>query len=224
MIKKKITDEEVAIYLVENPSFFINREDLLVKIKIPHKKKGAISLVEKQLEVLRERQVVTSKKINEFVENAARNKDIFDKSHKLVLELMAAGHISEFCSALEGSLNHGFGCKTNSLILFGPKKKLNRLASQVPLQIAKDRLDDLMQKNVPTLGVFNSNQLDFLFKEESPEVKSAAVLTLRNKNKYLGILAIGSDNIEYFTKDMDTLFVDFIASAVGKLLPLHLES
>ena len=222
-MEKKITDKEVAGYLIENPSFFTNRDDLLVKIKIPHKKRGAVSLVEKQLEVLRERQMVTNKTINEFVENAARNKDIFDKSHKLVLDLVSAKHISEFCSALENSLKHGFGCRTNSLILFGQKKRTNRFVSQVPLKTAKDRLDDLMQRDAPTLGILSSKQLEFLFNEQSPEVKSAAVLTLRDENTHLGILAIGSERIEYFTRDMDTLFVEFIASALEKLLPMHLE-
>ena len=223
MIEKKITDKEVAGYLVENPSFFTNQEDLLVKIKIPHKKRGAVSLVEKQLEVLRERPLVPNKKSNEFVQNAARNKDIFDKSHKLVLDLVSAKHISELCSALENSLKHGFGCRTNTLILFGQKKIINRFVSQVPLNTAKDQLDDLMQRDAPTLGILSSKQLEFLFNEQSPEVKSAAVLTLRNENTHLGILAIGSERIEYFTRDMDTLFVEFIASALEKLLPIHLE-
>ena len=54
------------------------------------------------------------------------------------------------------------------------------------------------------------------------KVKSSAVFTIRDKNKYLGMLAIGSSNSEYFTPDMDVLFISFIADTLGKLLPQHL--
>jgi uncharacterized protein YigA (DUF484 family) len=36
------------------------------------------------------------------------------------------------------------------------------------------------------------------------------------------MLAIGSSDMEYFTPDMDTLFINFIAETLGKLLPQHL--
>ena len=63
---------------------------------------------------------------------------------------------------------------------------------------------------------------DFLFQAQSEKVKSAAVLPIRDKNKSLGMLAIGSSDSEYFTPDMDVLFISFIAETLGKLLPQHL--
>ena len=89
-MSEELIDKEVAAYLLANPEFFVDRDSLLLKIQVPHKSKGTISLVEKQLDVIRDRQKKTKKQLKEFVENAERNKEIFDKSRKLILSMMAA--------------------------------------------------------------------------------------------------------------------------------------
>ena len=51
-MSKELIDKDVAAYLLANPDFFVDRDRLLLKIQVPHKNKGTISLVEKQLDVL----------------------------------------------------------------------------------------------------------------------------------------------------------------------------
>ncbi|MDC0067446.1 DUF484 family protein [Gammaproteobacteria bacterium] len=221
-MSKELIDKDVADYLLANPDFFVDRDRLLLKIQVPHKNKGTISLVEKQLDVIRDRQKKTRRQLSEFVENAERNKEIFDKSRKLILSLMAAEQSTKFFAALEKGLKRDFGCKANSLVVFGKPKQINHFTSRIPAESARKYVGGLMQSKVPTLGPLRPREQDFLFGDQSEKVKSAAVLTIRNKNKHLGMLAIGSNNIEYFTPDMDALFINFIAETLGKLLPQHL--
>ena len=221
-MSKKLIDKDVAAYLLANPDFFVDRDRLLLKIQVPHKSKGTISLVEKQLDVIRDRQKKTRRQLKEFVENAERNKEIFDKSRKLILSMMAAKQSSEFFAALEKGLKRDFGCKANSLMVFGKPKQINHFTSRIPAESARKYVGALMQSKVPTLGTLRPREQDFLFRDQSEKVKSAAVLTIRDKNKHLGMLAIGSSDMEYFTADMDTLFINFIAETLGKLLPQHL--
>ena len=221
-MSKELIDKEVAAYLLANPDFFVDRDRLLLKIQVPHKSKGTISLVEKQLDVIRDRQKKTRRQLKEFVENAERNKEIFDKSRKLILSMMAAKQSSEFFAALEKGLKRDFGCKANSLVVFGKPKQINHFTSRIPAESARKYVGALMQSKVPTLGTLRPREQDFLFQDQSEKVKSAAVLTIRDKNKHLGMLAIGSSDMEYFTPDMDTLFINFIAETLGKLLPQHL--
>ena len=221
-MSKELIDKDVAAYLLANPDFFVDRDQLLLKIQVPHKSKGTISLVEKQLDVIRDRQKKTSRQLKEFVENAERNKEIFDKSRKLILSMMAAKRSSEFFAALEKGLKRDFGCKANSLVVFGKPKQINHFTSRITAESAKKYVGTLMQSKVPTLGTLQPREQDFLFRDQSKTVKSAAVLTIRDKNKYLGLLAIGSGDTEYFTPDMDALFINFIAETLGKLLPQHL--
>jgi len=221
-MSKELIDKDVAAYLLANPDFFVDRDSLLLKIQVPHKNKGTISLVEKQLDVIRDRQKETRKQLREFVENAERNKEIFDKSRKLILSMMATKRSSEFFTALEKGLKRDFGCKTNSLVVFGEPKQINHFTSRLPGESARKYVGALMKSKVPTLGILRPREQDFLFRDQSEKVKSAAVLTIRDKNKHLGMLAIGSSDMEYFTPDMDTLFINFIAETLGKLLPQHL--
>lgn len=221
-MSKELIDKDVAAYLLANPDFFVDRDRLLLKIQVPHKSKGTISLVEKQLDVIRDRQKKTRRQLKEFVENAERNKEIFDKSRKLILSMMAAKQSSEFFAALEKGLKRDFGCKANSLVVFGKPKQINHFTSRIPAESARKYVGALMQSKVPTLGTLRPREQDFLFQDQSEKVKSAAVLTIRDKNKHLGMLAIGSSDMGYFTTDMDTLFINFIAETLGKLLPQHL--
>jgi hypothetical protein len=221
-MSKELIDKDVAAYLLANPDFFVDRDRLLLKIQVPHKSKGTISLVEKQLDVIRDRQKKTRRQLKEFVENAERNKEIFDKSRKLILSMMAAKRSSEFFAALEKGLKRDFGCKVNSLVVFGKPKQINHFTSRIPAESARKYVAALMQSKVPTLGTLRPKEQNFLFRDQSEKVKSAAVLTIRDKNKYLGMLAIGSSDTEYFTPDMDSLFINFIAETLGKLLPQHL--
>ncbi|MDE0989777.1 MAG: DUF484 family protein [Pseudomonadales bacterium] len=221
-MSKELIDKDVAAYLLANPDFFVDRDRLLLKIQVPHKSKGTISLVEKQLDVIRDRQKKTRRQLKEFVENAERNKEIFDKSRKIILSMMAAKQSSKFFAALEKGLKRDFGCKANSLVVFGKPKQINHFTSRIPAESARKYVGALMQSKVPTLGTLRPREQDFLFRDQSEKVKSAAVLTIRDKNKHLGLLAIGSSDMEYFTPDMDALFINFIAETLGKLLPQHL--
>ena len=221
-MSKELIDKDVAAYLLANPDFFVDRDRLLLKIQVPHKNKGTISLVEKQLDVIRDQQKKARRQLSEFVENAERNKEIFDKSRKLILSMMAARQSTKFFAALEKGLKRDFGCKANSLVVFGKPKQINHFTSRITAESARKYVGGLMQSKVPTLGPLRPREQDFLFGDQSEKVKSAAVLTIRNKNKHLGMLAIGSNNIEYFTPDMDALFINFIAETLGKLLPQHL--
>ena len=50
-----ITEEQVVAYLQNNPSFFHNQDELLTQLQIPHSRGTSVSLVERQVALLRER-------------------------------------------------------------------------------------------------------------------------------------------------------------------------
>ena len=61
-------EEAVARYLQHNPDFFERHQTLLGRLRLPHARTGStISLVERQVEVLREKQSTVEQKLAEFV-------------------------------------------------------------------------------------------------------------------------------------------------------------
>jgi len=49
-----LTDEAVAEWLRANPDFFRRNNELLSTLRLPHASGAAVSLIERQIEVLRE--------------------------------------------------------------------------------------------------------------------------------------------------------------------------
>lgn len=219
----EITEKQVADFLKANPGFFEDRDSLVMKLKIPHRNKGAISLVEKQLELMRDRQRKTRRQLTEFVASAEANKDIFDKSRSLVLNLVAANRSKDFFDALEKGLKKDFGCKAYSLVVFGKRpRQINHFTTRVTPDSARNYVGSLMRAKEPTLGVIRPEEQDFLFRHQSEKVKSVAVLSVKERNRQLALLGIGHSDPHYFSSDMDTLFISFIADILAKLLPRHL--
>lgn len=219
---KELTDKEVASYLTKNPDFFLNNENLLTKLSLADNRKGTVSLVQKQMDVMRERQKKSRKQLKDFIDAAEQNKEIFDKSSRLVLKLMEADKSSGFFAALEKSLKNDFKCKAYSLIVFGEPRQINRFTSRVRKETATEYVGALMRAKEPTLGVLRPEEQDFLFRHQSANVESAAVLSVKARNKRIALLAIGSSDPNYFSSSMDTLFISFISDALSKLLPRHL--
>ena len=78
-VDTELDDSQVADYLATHPEFFVNRDALLIDLSLPHQPGGAVSLVEKQVSLLRERNTLSKHKLAEFVHMAKANDVIFGR-------------------------------------------------------------------------------------------------------------------------------------------------
>jgi len=85
-----LTESMVSEFLKDNPDFFNKYPDILSELKIPHDHGAAISLVEKQVSVLREQNQQTRKRLHELIEIARQNEELARRMHQLALTLMDA--------------------------------------------------------------------------------------------------------------------------------------
>lgn len=227
-VKAKTTNSEsnevlVADYLSQHPDFFSDRDHLLLQMRLPHHQGGTVSLIEKQVSLLRERNRDTRQQLDELVQNAKVNDATFLKCQKLILGLVAAKNHDDFYGALEKSFRQDFKCSAYSLIAFQKKsRQINHFTNAVSESAAREYIGALIKRKKPTLGVLRPTEQDFLFRHQSAKVKSAAVLSIKRDKKQLALLAIGSNDPNYFHKDMGTLFVGFIAETLALLLPQYL--
>ena len=224
-----IDERDVAKYLEKNPDFFTDRQKLLMKLELPHEKRGAVSLVEKQVSLLRERNLNNKKKLDSYVNTAKANDAIFLNCQKLVLNLLAAEDEAAFFESLEKSFKRDFKCKAYSLVIFdNDPKQINHFTTVVTKTAAKEYVGGLMNNKQPTLGVLRPSEQDFLFRHQSSKVKSAAILPLRftsshaKQKKKLALLAIGSEDPLYFQAGMGTVFITFIGDVLSAMLPKNL--
>ncbi len=219
-----IDESAVVDFLHNNPDFFLDRDPLLLEMNLPHQQGGTISLIEKQVSLLRERNLQAKKSLDEYVITAKNNELIFNKCQRLILSLVEATSSEAFFSALEASFRKDFKCSAYSLIAFNDEaKQVNHFTSAVSETAAREYVAGLMKSKKPTLGVLRPAEQDFLFRHQSSKVKSAAVISIRRDKKQIALLAIGSSDADYFQAGMGTLFVGLIADILSRLLPRYVD-
>src|SRR5579883_2093823 len=88
---KENEEDAIAAYLQHNPDFFERHQALLTRLRLPHVRGGStISLVERQIEVLREKHAALESKLADFVQVARGNDAIAEKLHRFTRRLLAA--------------------------------------------------------------------------------------------------------------------------------------
>lgn len=209
----ELSDQMVRDYLLAHPEFFDNNASLLSSLHLPHATGGAVSLVERQVSVLRKKDIKLEKQLKDLIEVARANDLLAAKIHELTLQLLAAGDLKATVSALEEGMRSGFGADQAVLVVFGDPSDF--------ADIDAGRFFRVVEKNAPELAPFKTflkgnsarcgqirdAQRSFLFHEDADEVGSAALVPL-SKQSEIGFLAIGSSNADRFHPGMS---IDFLA-------------
>src|SRR6202790_3730799 len=115
-----LTDASVADYLQTYPDFFERNSPLLAKLRLPHLRDvgATVSLVERQVEVLRERNQSLERKLKELVDVARATDALADRIHRLSQRLIRAHTLLETINAVEASLREDFDAMHSVLVLF----------------------------------------------------------------------------------------------------------
>lgn len=213
-----LTAEQVATYLREHPEFFVDRDSLLAEITLPHESGKAISLLERQVKILRERTIESRHTLNTLLENAKYNDQLFNVTRALVIALLMEDEVAQIASATEANLCTQPGIDACSVILFQSDHLKN-------VQHARQESAEFLQQNFPTLlrdrrtqcRAIDKETAAFLFPHRAGTIRSAALCPI-GRERMLGVLAIGNKAQEYFNPELDTMFLDFIGEVLESVI------
>ena len=211
--------KEVADYLILNPNFFKENPEVLNSIEIVHDSGAAVSLIQRQVELLRTDYNSTTDKLMELLANAKNNDDIFILTKKLILDLIDASNIEEITALLEKRFKKDFGADESRLIFFTesnkniPKGRIKNPAEAV------DKFAGLMKPGESFYGEVKQDITKFIFNDETA-IKEVALIPLTS-NTLRGMIALGSSRQGKYTENKDTLFLDFVAEVVSGLIDNH---
>ncbi|MBA4289861.1 MAG: DUF484 domain-containing protein [Pseudomonas sp.] len=214
---KPLDSETVAAYLRLHPEFFIDHDELIPELRIPHQRGDTVSLVERQVKLLRERNIEMRHRLAQLMDVARDNDRLFDKTRRLVLDLLDAGSLEEVVSCVEDSLRREFQVPFVSLILFSDiALPVGRSVSSAE---AHQAIGGLLSGGKTVCGVLREHELNFLFgSEDAAQVGSAAVVSLSHQGLH-GVLAIGSADPQHYKSSLGTLFLGYIAEVLARVLP-----
>jgi hypothetical protein len=218
-----ISVKQVRGFLRDHPTFLDENPDILETMIVAHKPQGAISLVERQLAVLRSRNSEMDEQLNSLYAIAQDNETMFERTNRLVANLLKANNLSELVQSLYDSLGKDYGIEAYSLTLLGTAEDFPKSIARISTpDIAKQEVPSVLSSTNATCGRLNASEMNFLFGDSLNIVGSAAVVILRSKGN-LGILALGNSDSEYYTNDMGTIFIDYIAEIISLILPNYLH-
>ncbi len=213
-----LSADQVAAYLKKHPDFFINRDSLLAEITLPHESGQAISLLERQVKILRERSIESRHTLNQLLETAKYNDQLFNVTRALILALLMEDEVAQIASATEANLCTQPGIDACSVILFQAEHLKN---------VEHTRLEstEFLQENFPTLlrdrrtlcRAVSKDTAAFLFPHQAASIRSVALCPI-GRERMLGVLAIGNKSQDYFNDELDTLFLDFIGEVLESIL------
>ena len=217
--KEKIVRE----FLRDNPSFLDKNTDILECLVLPHNSGKAVSLVERQVGVLRDRNKEMRARLDNMLQTAHDNDLLFEKTKRLVLNLLEAKNLSALIETVYDSLGKDYGIEFSSLTLLGDEKKLPRTMARVStMEKANERIGTLLGANRAVCGILREDEMTFLFGERGRNVGSVAAVPLRYDNLY-GILAVGNSDPNFYKSSMGTLFLSYIAEILNRVIPSHLK-
>src|SRR5262245_47323711 len=210
-----INDDVVAQYLQTYPDFFERNSALLARLRLPHVRNSGqtVSLVERQVDVLRERNLALERKLNELIDVARANEVLTDKIHRFDRRLIRARTMAETVTAIEESLREDFEAMHAVLVLFvSPLPELESLEGRFLRLRTREHADlklfDTFLANAkPRCGQIRDAQRDYLFGSGNVEIGSVALAPL-GPHAELGFLAVGSSDSDRFHPTMST---DFLA-------------
>jgi uncharacterized protein YigA (DUF484 family) len=214
--------EMVRDYLTNNPEFLAQNPDILELMNLPHDSGSAISLVERQVGVMRDRNKEMRGRLDNMLSTAHDNDLLFEKTKRLVLNLLEAKNLPSMVETLYDSLGKDFDIGFYSLTLLGDESELTRTMARVSsLEKANEQVGTLLGSNRAVCGVLREEEMTFLFGEKGLQVGSVAAVPLRYNSLY-GILAVGNADPNFYRSSMGTLFLSYIAEVLNRILPDHL--
>lgn len=221
------TDEErIERYLSLNPDFFERHQPLLARMRLPHMRTGStVSLVERQVEVLREQKSDADRRLAEFVSVARANDQLADRIHRFTRRLLRAGSPLAALTQLEASLREDFDAFHSVLLLTAEIPSLDGnhepFLRKLPADDANMRtFEALLATGKPRCGQVRDSQRDFLFGPEAASIGSVALVPLGEAGS-IGLLALGSAERERFHPGMSTEFLKRMGELITDALSRH---
>lgn len=206
---------EIASYLIQHPHFFEEHAELLSSIRLTSPVMGrAISLQERQMEVVREKYRQLELRLAELSRNASENLSISQKFQQWTRALLLARNDVELPFILTQQMQSIFDLPHATLRLWNVAEEYAHTWFAEP--ISEDAMLFAKGLNAPYCGP-NHDFEAVSWIDASEAVQSVAMLPLRITagGPVFGMLVLGSPDPTRYTREMGTDFLQQIADTAS---------
>jgi uncharacterized protein YigA (DUF484 family) len=240
-----LSADSVLRYLASNPDFFVSNQDILPRLRIPHDSGKAVSLIEKQVSVLRSKCGTLENSLRDLIAVARENENLHQRLHGLIQEVISATTLEQIVALTCSSLRENFNAdqvhmliveakpkrasakKTASKITSKPvAKKATRARKPKPLEgVTKLAHNDkrlklfseLFEGGETLCGLPSAEHLDCLVGSDYSSIASTAMIPLHHERE-LGIVMLTSKDESRFAAGKGVMFLNQLGELLSRRL------
>ncbi|MBX2847658.1 MAG: DUF484 family protein [Acidiferrobacterales bacterium] len=206
--KQSFETTDLVEFLKTNPDIFERHPELLELLSLVDNR-GTSSLMEKQVQQLKDRLSNFQSKQSEFIEVARENEQISESFSKIIYQLIGFKNLSEFASEFPLALRKTF--EIDEVTFKTQQATALREGEKTVYQEASRRLVN----NHAVCDNRWPNSIIALF--FSGDIKSAALIPMRDNiaGNTIGVLALGSKDAQRYTHELGTAHLDRLGIMTG---------
>lgn len=209
--------EDVAQYLLDNPQFFEEHAELMSSLVIPHPHSGrTISITERQMVSLRDKNRQLEDKMGELLEFGEENDTIGEKMHRLGVAMIAAASFQSVLHTLNLHLRDDFAIPNVAVRLWNQPESADELPE---FAAVSEQLQEFAETLVqPYCGSTSGFETSSWFGDAARHVRSQALIAMRNGGGTIGMIALGSEEPQRFYSGMGTLYLERLGEMASAAL------
>jgi uncharacterized protein YigA (DUF484 family) len=220
-----LAEADVVAYLKHHPDFLDRHPDVLEAIELSHASGAAVSLIERQVELLRVRNRRLEDRLENLIDTASDNEKRATNVHKLARSLLRAPSLAAIGVALKLRMHEDFDIDESFVGVSGNLFQRHDIDCIAPLEpsgaIAK-AFDGFLRTRLIECGPIDEDRARLLFPRASMPIRSAAIVPLE-KERSLGLMALGSREPDRFQPRQGKLFLEMVADLVAAAIRSRLS-
>lgn len=217
-------EEAISRYLEDHPDYFQHYPEILSRLVLSHEHGGkAVSLIERQVKVLREQSQALQRQLRELVNNARENDILSGRLHRFATAMIGCTSLDDKLDTTYDLLRQEFKLDAVVILLQGKPVQGGR-----PELVPEDdkRLNSLFEQfnsGKPIVGgKFDDSLMSYLFGGRAAEIRSVALIPLGEKHPK-GILGLGTSDPHRFHSGMGTVYLTRLGELLTHSLARHQE-
>ena len=214
-----INADAVMKFLTNNPEFFNQHSELLPRLQIPHHTGKAVSLIEKQVSVLRGKCSTLENSLRDLISVARENEQLHHRLHRLIQDIISASSLDNVISLTRDNLLSNFNADDVRMVLFADDSDIGTKIPELKVVNANtdglNAFDELFKKRETSCGEPSETQLEIIFDGDASDVASMALIPLHYKKK-LGLVALTSKDETRFSSGKGVMFLNQLGEVLSR--------
>ncbi len=212
-----LDEAQVMAFLKADPQWLTRHPVLLESLELSHAAGSAVSLIERQVELLRGKNARLESRLERLVETARENEVRAEKVLRLAHTLIRSPSLAAIAAGLKASMREDFDVDEVFVGVNGAMFKRHDIDGVIPIDLGAPiarAFDNFIRTRLIECGPITPERAALLFPKAEQPIASAAVVPLE-KEKNLGMIALGSRDPERFQPRQGKLFLEMTAELVA---------